>query len=155
MQDRAKSTACGANLRAIGVSVQLFAQENQNRLPTIEGFPSDPIYPIDYGSESDEGQQAKVPQTMIEALGPYGVTESTLKCPADNKYFVQEGTSYWWKPTLDEELVSNPKIYGRHGERSIPPQYASICTDFYKIHGPRGNERTNRLYLDGHVKTYY
>lgn len=146
MKERAQSTACAAKLRSIGVAVQLFAQENQNRLPTIEGYPSDPIY---------DGEMAEKAQTMIEALGPYDVTEATLKCPADDEWFAKEGTSYFWKPTLDDELVSNPTIYGRGGQRSIPPQYASLCTDFKALHGPKGNRRANRLYLDGHVKTYY
>ncbi len=145
MQERAKSTACAANLRSIGVVVQLFAQDNDNRLPTIEGYPSDPIY---------DGKQAAEAQTMMEALGPFGLTAGNLKCPSDKEWFAKEGTSYFWKPTLDDELVSNPKLYGRHGERSIPAQYASICTDFEAVHGPRGKLRSNRLYLDGRVRTF-
>ncbi|MGC1480444.1 MAG: type II secretion system protein [Chthoniobacterales bacterium] len=146
MQERAKSTSCAANLRAVGVAVQIFAQDNQNRLPTIEGYPSDPIY---------DGEMAEKAQTMMGALGPYGLTESTLECPADSVWFEKEGTSYFWKPTLDDELVSNPTIYGRRGQRSIPPQYASLCTDFEAVHGPKGHRRANRLYLDGHVNTYH
>ncbi len=146
MQDRAKSTACAANLRSLGVAVLSFAQDNDNRLPIVEGYPSNPIY---------TGEQAAEAQTLIEAFGPYGLTQGGLKCPADQEWFAAEGTSYLWKPTLDEELVNNPVIYGRRGQRFIPSQYASLCTDFEAVHGPRGGKRTNRLYLDGHVKTFY
>lgn len=146
MQDRAKSVACSANLRNLGVVVLSYAQDHDNRLPIIEGYPSKPIY---------TGEQAEEAQTLLEAFEPYGLTKSALKCPADSEWFEAEGTSYFWKPTLDEELVSNPVVYGRRGQRFIPSQYASLCTDFESIHGPKGQKRTNRLYLDGHVKTFY
>ena len=144
--DKSRSVACGANLRSIGASVQLYLGDNDNYFPTIEPNPSHPDYPD------------LQPCGMLDVLGPYGVEAKTLQCPVDmhgNNYFAQEGSSYMWCPMADAESVNAVVIYGRtrtHILKSI--SLLRLCTDFpgpSNVRPHSGN--VNTLYADGHVVT--
>ncbi len=149
---RARSVTCMNNLRQIGVSVLSYVGDNDNTYPAIEPNPEDPVYTAD---DEEESVKAELPQGILEELGPYGLTESILKCPADiagKNYFAQKNppTSYQWRVTLDSENASGAKIYGGrrgYGVRIVKPSRVTICTDFEPVHFGR----MNRLYADGHV----
>ena len=138
--DRARSVTCMNNLRQIGISVGAYLADNDNTYPFIEPNPSEPVYPPEYEAKP-----------LLVELGPYGVTEQILKCPADLKnanYFAQRGSSYQWAPILDGELKVNPVVYGRRGgARTVNPSRMRICMDFEAVHF----NRANRLYADGRV----
>ncbi len=150
---RARSVSCTSNLRQIGIGVLSYVADNENKYPVIEPGDTDaPVY-----LPEDEAEP------IFEALEPYGVTQSVLKCPTDIrknpswyekrkivKDGVEYGTSYQWRPILDDELATGAKIYG--GRRGAAVRIArlsrvTICTDFEAIH----SGRFNRLYADGHV----
>ena len=140
---KADSTKCLNNLRQIGASVQLYAQDNDNRFPAIESMPSDPVY--------DSGGDGPPKKPILETLSPYGVTKSLLQCPADIRgpnYFAKEGSSYQWRNMVDDENMGTPKVYSRRGVRVPSPAFLVITTDFERVHGGR----SNRLYADGHVR---
>jgi prepilin-type N-terminal cleavage/methylation domain-containing protein len=87
---KAGTIKCESNLKQIGASLILYANDHAQRMPVIEPWPSQPLY------NSADGAQ-----TMLQALGPYGATEAVLQCPADLKgpnYYKQEGSSYQWFP---------------------------------------------------------
>ena len=125
--------------RQIGVAVLNYVGENNNTFPVIEPNEQNPLY--------DPEKEAK---PLLEALEPYGLSTNVLKCPADQKYIHSHGTSYQWRPFVDEENALAPKIYGRRGGAGwvIRPGRATICTDYTGVHFGR----MNRLYADGHVK---
>ncbi|MFA7233518.1 MAG: prepilin-type N-terminal cleavage/methylation domain-containing protein [Terrimicrobiaceae bacterium] len=154
-QDRAQSVVCMNNLRQIGVGVLSYVGEHDNTYPIIEMNAEDPVY-----LPEDEATPIYV------ALEPYGVTQQVLKCPADIKgpnYFAKNtttidgksyGTSYQWRPIIDEENSISPKIYGGRrgaGVRIVKPSRVTICTDYAGVH----SGRLNRLYADGHVSRPY
>lgn len=139
---KAESVGCMANQRVIGQAVHLYAQDHDNHFPMIEGFPSSPIY-------SGTGEEAG---TLAEVLGPYGVDNRTLRCPSDVKeknWFAKEGASYMWRPMVDDELVTAPKVYFRGQERVIPPARIRLLSDFERVRG-----HYNILLGDGRVRTY-
>jgi prepilin-type N-terminal cleavage/methylation domain-containing protein/prepilin-type processing-associated H-X9-DG protein len=144
LEDRARTAQCANHLQVIGVAVQEYANDNDDKFPTIEAMPSNPVY-----SSSDNAG------TLISTLGPYGVTKATVQCPLDlrrHNYFAQEGSSYMWSPVVDNELVSNPKIYTFRGTRVPRAAWIIICTDYDRtLH----SGHSNRLYADGHVKAFY
>jgi prepilin-type N-terminal cleavage/methylation domain-containing protein len=143
VMDRADSIACANNLRQIGIAVNLAANDNENCYPKIETDASNPIYAAE--------DKAK---TLYEALKDYGITEKTLRCPADAKrknFFAKEGTSYEWRPLLDGEPQIKPQIILRNGiTRSVSPSKFRLVIDTDACH--RGHQ--NKLYADGHVASY-
>lgn len=153
IQERTQSVVCMNNLRQIGVGVLSYVGENNNEYPIIEPNAQNPVYPP--ASEDDPTEQEAKP--MIDVLGPYGVTDAVLKCPADaknglNSWYAKNDphTSYQWRVMLDGENGTAPKIYGgRRGYsvRIVKPSRVTICTDYEGVH----QNRLNRLYADGHV----
>ncbi|MBE2205869.1 MAG: prepilin-type N-terminal cleavage/methylation domain-containing protein [Chthoniobacterales bacterium] len=155
VRSRAQSIVCTNNLRQIGIGVLAYVGENDNLFPIIEPNPNSPVY-----LPEDEATPLYV------ELEPYGVTQQVLTCPSDIKgpnYFAQRttvidgksyGTSYQWRPIIDDENAISPKIYGGRrgaGVRIVKPSRVTLCTDFVGVH----SGRMNRLYADGHVSKPY
>jgi prepilin-type N-terminal cleavage/methylation domain-containing protein/prepilin-type processing-associated H-X9-DG protein len=139
--EKAASVKCLNNLRQIGVSVNLYAADNDGKFPMVESMPSNQVY-------TDEGVSAK---PLYETLSPYGLDKETLKCPADIKgpnYFTKEGSSYMWRNWVDDEKIDAVKFYGRRGVRTPNSAWIVITTDYDIVHAGH----SNRLYADGHVK---
>ncbi|HEY8902010.1 MAG TPA: prepilin-type N-terminal cleavage/methylation domain-containing protein [Chthoniobacterales bacterium] len=139
---KAQSAKCAGNLRAIAGAVQACALDNDNYYPEIEAMPSNPVY---------QGRQVNA---LLAVLGPYGLQEAALKCPADmartTSYFKKEGSSYMWRPLVDTELVNATKIYRRGREMVVPSSRAPLASDFTAVHGGR----VNVVFADGHVRMF-
>lgn len=139
---KADSTQCASSLRQIGIAVNLATIDNDGKYPVIETDPTDPVYPVEEGAKS-----------LADALAPYGIDAKTLQCRSDlrvNNRFLEKGSSYEWRPMLDDEPLTNPEIYTRFGVRVIRPSYFRLVIDIDPVH----SGRQNRLYADGHVKSY-
>ncbi|MFA7345650.1 MAG: prepilin-type N-terminal cleavage/methylation domain-containing protein [Terrimicrobiaceae bacterium] len=151
IQERAQSVACVNNLRQIGIGVLSYVGEHDNEYPVVEPDPQNPVYPPTTGDDPAEIEA----KPLLDVLGPYGVTDAVLKCPADIKgpnWYAKNDphTSYQWRVMLDSENANAPKIYGgRRGYsvRIVKPARVTICTDYEGVH----SGRLNRLYADGHV----
>jgi prepilin-type N-terminal cleavage/methylation domain-containing protein/prepilin-type processing-associated H-X9-DG protein len=155
IKSRADSIACSSNLRTIGAAVQLYLQDHNQNFPSINPAAGPSVYPAGYPT-----------QTMLQAFGPYGVTQQTLQCPTDMKQgsassYAQYQNSYDWKPTLDDENTSEPLVYGGPGGRRaqfgaqvsgstgfvVKLSKVRQCFDDTPLHFGH----TNALYADGHV----
>lgn len=142
MTEKAESVRCLGNLEQIGIAVLAAAADLGGRYPCIETAVDDPVYKPEDNAKS-----------MAETLGPYGISDATLRCPADVKaenYFAKQGTSYEWRPMVDGEPLAAPVIYLRFGPLPVSPSRVRIAIDVTPVH--RG--RQNRLYADGHAKGY-
>lgn len=143
VMEKAQSVKCASNLRGVGVAVHLYAQDHDNHFPKIEGLPSSPIY---------EGEEEA--GTILEVLGPYGVSQAMLKCQSDlrrQNYFAKEGSSYMWRPLVDEELVTAPKIYSRRRGEIVPPaSRLRLLCDYTRVH----DGHVNCLMADGSVRLF-
>ena len=128
-RSRAQCTACASNLHQIGISVLLYAGDNNQILSNIEPWPSKPVY------DSSQGAQS-----VLTVLGPYGVTPQVLKCPSDaigTNFYSREGSSYQWFTG-----VSNTNL------ASIPsPANMWLFFDYSSVH----HALANSLFADGHV----
>lgn len=141
---RADSAACMGNLRSIGVSVKLYLAEHDFTFPEVEPDPAHPIYPPADGAKG-----------MLDTFGAYGVTTGTLRCHADvsdpnANYFAKRGSSYEWRPMLDDEKVTNPQIYLWRGAINVSPSRIRQVMDTTPVH----HGKMNVLYGDGHVQWF-
>ncbi|MCX7868573.1 MAG: type II secretion system GspH family protein [Terrimicrobiaceae bacterium] len=147
--DRARSTACMGNLRAIGAALGAYLSDNDGRLPYINNPPPYQVY-----EDDDDLPPEQEAVTLLEAFGPYGIAETTLRCPADVKasnFFGRVGTSYEWVPRIDGEQSVSPKVLSRRGglvTRRLGR--ITVLRDFDTVHFGRGN----RLLGDGRVIYY-
>lgn len=143
VRERADLVACMSNLRQLAALALLAAQDNDGNFPYIEPDITSPIY-AEYPEANAKG--------LYETLKPYGATPALMRCPADARgpnYFATRQTSYEWRPMLDGEPVTNPKVYGFHGEFIVNPARYRLMFDYEAVH--RG--RRNLVFMSGQVRT--
>lgn len=147
-REAGRATACLSNLHQLGLALQLYVQENHNRLP----YMSD-IYPGT--TNTYPGPQ----QVLAAQVG----TTNLWRCPSDRwpagqsrpfplaepTFFAQTGSSYAW----------NDLINGEDADHLVPfnlnfdPHQMPLLFDKEKFHLPRGEDKAkNFLYADGHIK---
>lgn len=142
MRQKADSLRCVSNMRQIGVSVILYVNDHSQRTPKIEPWPSQPVY------SSTDGAQ-----TMLQALGPYGVTTAVLQCPSDLKgpnYYAQEGSSYQWFPGASNQnthSINNVLPRFNNQSQTLTMSELFLAFDYSGVH----SGGYNVLFGDGHV----
>lgn len=128
-REKAETTVCLSNLRQIGTATWLWIPDNGNRFPQIENDPAKPIYSPEDGAK-----------TLLETLGPYGLTTNVLRCPAEirtgGKYFTQLTNSYECPPWAgDEEVASGQiQIYRPGGTFSLAANRVTLAWDYENVH---------------------
>ncbi len=148
-REKSDGLTCANNLRQIGATLQGYVGQNDGMFPEIETDPSNPVYPAD-----------SLAVGLLPTLAPYGLTEASVKCPADIKsfnYFKKRGTSYEWAPYVDDELETAPQIFTRRGQMTMPLSKIVVCFDTAQVHGLSGDfkSKKNYLYADGHIRNYW
>lgn len=139
---RAQAMVCAENLRQIGVATLLYAGEHDQTLPKIEPWPSEPVY------SSEDGAQS-----IVEALGSYGIEQARLKCTQDVQgpnYYKKEGSSYCWCPMSNGQKIQGTKANWGGPEGTTLAQLF-MCYDYSEVH----NNGMNVLFADGHVAVSY
>jgi prepilin-type N-terminal cleavage/methylation domain-containing protein len=89
----ARATACLSNLRQIGLALQLYLQENEDRLPACPLLPSADTNLI----------------SITTVLAPYLQAKAIFQCPEDRKIFPLEQTSYAWNAFLNGASYDRPQ----------------------------------------------
>jgi prepilin-type N-terminal cleavage/methylation domain-containing protein/prepilin-type processing-associated H-X9-DG protein len=166
MQQRANSIQCTSNLRTIGVAEQAYLQDHGFIFPCIEMTPEgtgSSVYPANF--------QPTPYISMVAAFGSYGVSQQTTECPSDMKSpnppgcsFTLYGSSYDWRPTLDDETVNQPLIYTRRffatsgSSGALIAKLSKVRQVYDDNSGSSGTGihfgHRNALYADGHVIFY-
>ncbi len=159
---QAYNAACVSNLRQLGIATRLYSEDNQERLPSAEILPTQPINP-----------QNPLPR-ICDVLASYaGRTAGTntnsatvFKCPADKKgRFTTEGSSYEWNYELngqrmDETRTDSAFLLLKPGDFSggitnffltIPPGKTPLMLDYEHVHRRSPKPGKNVVYMDGHV----
>lgn len=138
-KEAGRSTACLSNLRQLGIALQLYVQDNQNRLPTI--------YDAPVATNSATGTNL---DTINLVLTNYLGSQKILQCPSDDKQlFEKTGSSYSWNSLLNGQDAEHLEVFSI----KFDPHQIPLLYDKEKFHRARGEVRgVNFLYADGHIQ---
>jgi prepilin-type N-terminal cleavage/methylation domain-containing protein len=147
-KESGKGTACIGNLRQIGIALQVYVQENNNRLPTMRDR-----------SWTTTNDLPSPDQVISNQLGNVRV----LLCPSDKwpggqqmpspqlgpTYFEQTGCSYSWNSLINGEDADHLSALGL----KFDPHQIPLMFDKENFHIARGAKKgVNYLYADSHIK---
>ena len=148
-KEAGKATACLSNLRQCGIALQLYVQDNENRLPKMR----------DKSLTTLTNELPGPDQVLSYQLGSTNV----LRCPSDfwptdtpklfpqtgATLFEQTGSSYSWNFFLNGQNADNFNVVGL----KFNPHEIPLMFDKDKFHKARGEAKShNWLYADGHIK---
>ena len=159
---RAHNTVCLNNLRQLGVATRTYSDDNNNRMPSAEILPTQPIDP-----------SRPLPR-ICDVLAPYvGRTAGTntggttvFKCPKDDvNLFALEGSSYEWNAELNGRRIDETKtanvflVWQTNGAPAqstnmvlrFPPETTPLLLDYEDFHVRPPKSGKNVVYMDGHV----
>jgi prepilin-type N-terminal cleavage/methylation domain-containing protein len=147
-KESGKGAACISNLRQIGIALQVYVQENNNRLPVMRDK-----------SWTTTNDLPSPDQVISNQLGNIRV----LLCPSDKwpsgqqkpapqlgeTYFEQTGCSYSWNSLLNGEDADRLTALGLR----FDPHQIPLMFDKEAFHAARGVKKgVNYLYADSHIK---
>ena len=137
-----QSAACLSNLHQIGLALDLYLQDHEDRLPTCAQMPSlsTNLTPI------------------TTALEPYLPSKPVFRCPADQTYFQVEQTSYEWNRFLNGAPYSQPEQWSDVTKAIVDTIFKGrlntpLAGDMAAFHVAGGGYTgKNALYFGGHVE---
>jgi len=134
-KESGRATACLSNLHQIGLALQLYVQDNNNRLPVMRDK-----------SLTTSNDLSSPDLVLSNHLGNLNV----LRCPSDKqRLFETTGSSYAWNSLLNGQDADHLEVFGL----KFDPHQIPLMYDKDQFHAPRGpNKAVNYLYADGHIK---
>jgi prepilin-type N-terminal cleavage/methylation domain-containing protein/prepilin-type processing-associated H-X9-DG protein len=159
---KAYNAACVSNLRQLGIATRVYSDENQERLPSAEILPTQPIDP--------QNPLLRICDVLASYVGRTAGTNTNsatvFKCPVDRKSrFAAEGSSYEWNAELnghriDETRTDSAFLLLRPGDWSggitnfvltFPPGTTPLLLDYDDVHPRPSKPGKNVVFMDGHV----
>jgi prepilin-type N-terminal cleavage/methylation domain-containing protein len=138
----ALSAACLSNLHQIGLALDLYVQENNDRLPCCAELPS---------------VNTNLP-SLTTVLAPYLKTKAVFRCPEDRALFPVEQTSYEWNMYLNGASYGHPEDWSAATQAIVDTIFGGrvntpLSSDAEAFH-PGGGIWTgkNALYFEGRVQ---
>ena len=134
-KEAGRATACLSNLRQIGIALQLYTQDHNNRLPHMR-------------DQSRTGTNDLPGPNVV--LSNYLGNVKILRCPSDQQQlFELTGSSYSWNSLLNGQDADHLSALGLR----FDPHQIPLMFDKEKFHHARGEKKqVNYLYADGHIK---
>jgi prepilin-type N-terminal cleavage/methylation domain-containing protein/prepilin-type processing-associated H-X9-DG protein len=127
-----KAAACVSNLRQIGVALNLYLGDNEQKMPVLKI------------ARESTGEDVPV---IDNTLDKYLPDKRVFACPADTKNFAAKtGTSYCWNIALNGQAVASLNFLNLVTDTTHIP----ILSDKEGFH-PYLNDKVNILYADGHA----
>jgi prepilin-type N-terminal cleavage/methylation domain-containing protein/prepilin-type processing-associated H-X9-DG protein len=134
-KESGRGTVCLSNLHQIGIALQLYVQDNANRLPLMR--------------DKSLTTTNSLPSPDL-VLSNYLGNVRVLQCPSDSRNLFQTtGSSYSWNSLLNGQDADHLSALGMQ----FDPHQIPLMFDkegFHKRRGPK--KEVNYLYADGHIK---
>jgi prepilin-type N-terminal cleavage/methylation domain-containing protein len=150
---KAKDMACLNNLRQLGLALQTYAVDNNDRLPIAERVPTEPTDPAN--------PDPRICDILAPQLGyntnSFPQNRTVFQCSQDKRYtngvstalgwFKTEGSSYEWNEAL------NNRPLGKISTRLFQVDTAKtpLMYDYENFHYGGTNGAKNVVYADEHV----
>jgi len=143
-KETARATVCLGNLHQVGIALQIYVQENRNKMPVMRDVSTDPAV-------AATNTFPAINQVLAPQLGNTNV----LRCPSDwpsagaESLFASTGSSYSWNNLLNGEDADHLVVFNI----PFPAHEIPVVFDKDGFHKVRGaNLAVNYLYADGHIK---
>ena len=141
----ALAIACVNNLHQVGIALDIYVQENDNRLPACPMLPS-------------LNTDTNILEPITTVLLPYLLTDRVFQCRADSTIFPKEGTSYEWNTFLNGASYDRPQDWSPVTRSIVETIFGGrlntpLIGDAEAFHVPQGNRLgKNALFFDGRVE---
>jgi len=161
---KAYNAACRNNLRQLAIATRLYSEDHEERLPSAEILPTQPIDP--------QNPLPRICDVLSGYLGRAFATNSNtatvFKCPPDKKgRFAAEGSSYEWNAELNGHSIDetrtdhaflllergNPAAGITNFVLTFPPGTTPLLLDYDEFHPRPPKPGKNIAFMDGHVAT--
>lgn len=147
-KEAARATACLSNLHQIGLGLQLYVQDNENKLPWCRDRLFDSFI-------TNATPDSNALPTVDLVLSNHAGSVRIFHCPSDNpgagqqSKFQQTGSSYSWNSLLNGQDADHLNLLRIH----FDPHQIPVMFDKEAFHRARGEKKgVNFLYADGHIK---
>ena len=138
-KEAGRATACLSNLRQIGIALQLYTQDSNNRLPIMR----------DKSFDTNVPPTNSLPSVELVLSNHLG-SGKVLKCPSDRRQiYEQTGSSYSWNSLLNGQDAEHLTVL----TINFDPHQIPVFFDKEAFHSARGEKKgVNYLYADGHIR---
>lgn len=159
---KAYNTVCVNNLRQLGIATRVYSEDNNNRLPSAEILPTQPIDP--------QKPLPRICDVLAPCIGRAAGTNTNrvtvFKCPTDNVgLFRSEGSSYEWNADLNGHRIDETKtarlfmVWQTNAGPAMstnmtllfPPETTPLLLDYEEFHPRPPKSGKNVVFMDGHV----
>jgi len=132
-KESARATVCLSNLHQIGIALQIYVSDNNNKLPVMRDVSPDPVVAA-----------TNTFPAIQKVLAPQLGNTNVLRCPSDlQKFFELTGSSYAWNSLLNGEDADHLVVFNLHFDpHEIPVVYDK--EDFHKARGTENDRSTTR-----------
>ena len=159
---QAHNAACVNNLRQLGIATRLYSDDNEERLPSAEILPTQPIDPGNPLPRICDVLANYVGRTA----GANTNSATVFKCPVDKTgRFAAEGSSYEWNAELNGLRIDGTRtdsafLLLKQGDISggitnfflrHPPETMPLLLDYDDFHPRAPKSGKNVVFMDGHV----
>ena len=138
-KESARSTACLNNLHQVGLALQLYVQDNENRMPVMyDALISTSAVPV-------TNLTATIDRVLTNHLG----SPHVLRCASDDQqFFERSGSSYSWNTLVNGQHAEHLRVFSLDLDAHDVP----LVFDKEPFHRARGEQLgRNWLYADGHI----
>ena len=129
--ENGRATSCVANLRQLGVALNLYLAEHDATMPPLDA------------ARNDKSQEVS---TIDTVLNSYANDARVFACPSDKQGLsTRTGTSYFWNSALSLQHLASLNFFAIADVTHIP-----VLSDKEGFH-PYTENKVNILYADGHA----